>query len=44
MSEFYTMKIAGLERKLELFPVSDKLDIAAFIIFGDVELTVAGCA
>ena len=44
MSEFYTMKIAGLERKLEKFPVSDKLDIAAFIIFGDVELTIAGCA
>ncbi|MBQ1278914.1 MAG: adenine phosphoribosyltransferase [Clostridia bacterium] len=43
MSEFYTMKIAGLERKLEKFPVSDSLDIAAFIIFGDVELTVAGC-
>lgn len=43
MSEFYTMKIAGLERKLERFPVSDKLDIAAFIIFGDVELTVKGC-
>ena len=44
MSEYYTMKIAGLERKLEKFPVSEKLDIAAFIIFGDVELTVAGCA
>ncbi|MEE0839697.1 MAG: phosphoribosyltransferase family protein [Acutalibacteraceae bacterium] len=42
MSEFYTMKIAGLERKLEKFPVSDKLDIAAFIIFGDTELTVKG--
>ena len=40
MAEFYTMKIAGLERKLEKFPVNDKLDIAAFIIFGDVELTV----
>ncbi len=44
MAEYYTMKIAGLERKLEKFPVSDKMDIAAFIIFGDVELTVAGCA
>lgn len=44
MSEFFTLNIAGLERKLEKFPVSDKLDIAAFIIFGDVELTVAGCA
>ena len=44
MAEYYTMKIAGLERKLEKFPVNDKLDIAAFIIFGEVELTVAGCA
>ncbi|MGN0493308.1 MAG: phosphoribosyltransferase family protein [Acutalibacteraceae bacterium] len=44
MAEYFTLKIAGLERKLEKFPVSDKLDIAAFIIFGDVELTVAGCA
>lgn len=43
MSEFYTMKIAGLTRELEKFPVNDKLDIAAFIIFGDVELTVKGC-
>ena len=44
MSEYYSMKIAGLERNLEKFSVSDKLDIAAFIIFGDVELTIAGCA
>lgn len=44
MSEYYTMKIAGLERNLEKFPVNDKLDIAAFIIFGDVELTIAGCS
>lgn len=40
MSEFYEMKIAGLTRQLEKFPVNDKLDIAAFIIFGDVELTI----
>ena len=44
MSEYYKMKIAGLDRELEMFSVSDKLDIAAFIIFGDVELTVAGVA
>lgn len=43
MSEFYTMKIAGLERNLEKFPVNENLDIAAFIIFGDVELTIKGC-
>ena len=41
--EFYTLKIAGLERKLKRFAVSDKMDIAAFILFGDVELTEA-CA
>ena len=41
MSEFYTMKIAGLERNLPKFPVNDKLDIAAFILFGDTEITVA---
>ncbi len=40
MSEYYTLKIAGLKRELEKFPVSDSLDIAAFIIFGDVELTI----
>ncbi len=40
MSEYYELKIAGLTRKLEKFPVNDKIDIAAFIIFGDVELTV----
>lgn len=33
------MKIAGLERELEMFPVNEKLDIAAFIMFGDVEIT-----
>lgn len=35
------MKIAGLERELPLCQVSEHLDIAAFIIFGDVEVTVA---
>lgn len=35
----YKMKIAGLERELEMFPVNEKLDIAAFIMFGDVEIT-----
>lgn len=43
MAEYYTLKIAGLERRLEKFPVNEHMDIAAFIIFGDVELTVAGC-
>lgn len=37
------MKLAGLERKLPLCPISDELQIGAFVIFGDQELTVA-CA
>ena len=37
----YKMTIAGLERELPLCPVNEKLDIAAFVIFGDVEITVA---
>lgn len=41
MADVYKMKIAGLERELPLCPINDKIDIAAFIIFGDVELTVA---
>lgn len=39
MSNTYKLKIAGLERELQKFSVSDKMDIAAFILFGDVELT-----
>lgn len=35
----YKMTIAGCERELEMYPVNDKLDIAAFILFGDVEIT-----
>jgi adenine phosphoribosyltransferase len=36
---FYTIDIAGMKRDLKLFPVSDDLQIAAFILFGDVEIT-----
>lgn len=39
--ETYKMKIAGLERELPLCKVNDRLDIAAFVIFGDVEITIA---
>ena len=38
---FYKMTIAGLERNLPICKVNDKLDIAGFVIFGDVEMTVA---
>ncbi len=41
--KFYTLSVAGLKRELPLCPINDKLDIAAFIMFSDVELTVA-CA
>lgn len=35
----YTLEIGGITRELQKFAVSDTLDIAAFILFGDVELT-----
>ena len=38
------MTIAGLSRNLPLCKVSDSLTIAAFVIFGDVELTCAAAA
>lgn len=40
MSKTYSIEIAGLKRELPICPVNDKLDIAAFVIFGDVEMTV----
>ena len=40
---YYSMKLAGLERKLPLCPLNDELMIGAFVIFGDPELTTA-CA
>lgn len=39
MSEVYQMTVAGCKRELPVCPVDDKLDIAAFIMFGDVDLT-----
>ena len=39
----YRIQVAGLERDLPLCPISDKLKIGAFVIFGDTELTCA-CA
>ena len=43
MAAYYTLHIAGLTRELKICSISDKLDIAAFILFSDVELTEA-CA
>lgn len=41
--KFYRLKVAGLERDLPICRINDSLYIAAFVIFGDVELTVS-CA
>lgn len=38
MAAYYTLHIAGLTRELKICPISEKLDIAAFILFSDVEL------
>ena len=36
----YDIDIAGMHRDLPIFPLNDSLAIGAFVIFGDVELTV----
>ena len=35
----YELKVAGLTRDLPLCPIGENLNIAAFVLFGDVELT-----
>lgn len=42
--KYYHIKVAGVERDLPICPVNEHLDIAAFVIFGDVELTVNSAA
>ena len=39
MNDTYEITIAGCKRRLKKFAVNDKIDIAAFILFGDVEIT-----
>lgn len=41
MSKTYRMNIAGVDCDLPLCSVNENLDIAAFIMFGNVEVTVA---
>ncbi len=41
MDKFYTLKLAGLERQLPICPINEKVYIAGFVMFSDVELTVA---
>ena len=35
----YHINIAGVDRDLKMYSVNEHLDIAAFIMFGDVEVT-----
>jgi len=41
--EYYEIAVAGLRRRLPVVPINDSLWIAAFVLWGDVELTNA-CA
>ena len=38
--EYYELKVAGLTRHLPICPLNEKISIAGFVMFGDVELTV----
>lgn len=40
MSEYYRVDIAGMQRDLLRCPLNEHLDIAAFIMYGDIEITV----
>ena len=40
-NEYYSLTVAGLQRQLPICPLNDKLSIAGFIMFSDVELTIA---
>ena len=40
MEKFYPIEVAGVKRDLPICKISDELSIAAFVLFGDVELTV----
>ncbi len=39
--KYYKMTIAGCSRELPICPISDTMDIAGFVMFGDVEVTEA---
>jgi len=41
MTDTYPLQVAGLTRDLPICKISDTLSIAAFVLFGDIELTVA---
>lgn len=41
MTDFYTLKVAGLTRELPIIPISEDLAIASFVLLGDQEMTTA---
>jgi adenine phosphoribosyltransferase len=43
MDQYYTLHVAGLTRELPICKLNDDLSIAGFVMFSDVELTIA-CA
>lgn len=38
--QYHEMTIAGCKRRLPICRVNDKMSIAAFIMFSDVEITI----
>ena len=44
MNDYYSMEIAGLKRDLPVCPINENISIAAFVLFGDVEMTVAAAS
>ncbi len=43
MQEYYELHVAGLTRQLPICPLNENMSIAGFVMFSDVELTIA-CA
>ncbi|MFI3206685.1 MAG: phosphoribosyltransferase family protein [Clostridia bacterium] len=41
MANYYNMTIAGVNRDLPICPINEHLDIAGFVMLGDVEITTA---
>ncbi|ATO49343.1 phosphoribosyltransferase family protein [Brevibacillus laterosporus] len=41
MEKTYTLKVAGITRHLPIIPITEKLNIASFVILGDTELVTA---
>lgn len=44
MSKYYKMTIAGCQRELPICPIDEKMDIAGFVMFSDVEITEKSAA